>query len=345
MSENSIKFMKAQGNEPAQLFIFDEIGFWGYNVDSLRWDLSQLEGQPLDVHIASLGGSVHDGIAIYNTLLDYKGIVTTYADSIAASIASVIFMAGDKRVIADNGSLMTHKPMAGFFGNSSEIDTFKSELEFFDEVIARSYARSGLDEDGMKALIENGDRWIDSQEAIELGLATEIKQGLQAVASVDLSRFDKVPGFVKDNHKSKSSILNIFNRSSKATTTNQGGDSPATQEDDAMSTETIAKADHEAALAKATADATAEAQKAATDRIVAIHALDSAKGKDALVAKLIANVSLSVEDVDDILKAAPEVKTTDAPVDELDGLDLDSESDAQSTKLENYRKNIGKEAK
>ncbi len=329
--KNSIKFQNSVNGSPCKIFIFDDIGWWdGYQQSDMKWDLDNANGAPVEVHISSGGGFVSDGIAIYNMLLQYEGSVTTYCDSIAASIASVIFMAGDERIIAKNGALMTHKPMAGTYGNSDDARSFLQEMEFFDKIVADSYERSGLDEEGRMALIGEEDRWINADEAVELGLATQVREGLQAVASVDLDKFD-APKWVKtavfaSAGKSKKTNSNPLN---KPGTTNEGGDPP--QQAESVDMDTISVADHESQMS----EAVAAASKEATERFGKIMDLDNAKGREDLAREL-ANVnSMTVEDVDKALAASPknpEKKPAENElVDELDGLDLeDSQVDSET---------------
>lgn len=308
-----IKLIKAQGGNSHQLFIYNEIGLYGYSKDDLIFDLSQLNGEPLDVHIASLGGLVADGIAIYNCLVDYPGKVTTYADSIVASIASVIFMAGDERLMADNSSLMIHKPEAPYFGNSDGVDAFKQQLLFFNGVVVKSYMRAGLSDEQAQDLINQDNRWIDATEAVELNLATGIREGLRAVAALDMSEYEGVPDWVTDNyspHQKKttkswhSNVLARILNSSRKSDSQLTDDAAAstTQEDVEMTDQNQVSAEE---LASAVANASAEATANATKRYHEIISCEEAKGRDKLAAKLAANASISVEDAKEILAESP----------------------------------------
>lgn len=366
---NDPQVIKAQAGQAHQIVIMDNIGFWGVSQQDFASQLQELNGEDVEVLISSNGGSVQHGIAIYNMLLNYKGRVTTVNASTAASIASVIAMAGDVRAVAHNSSTMIHKPSAEVQVSTDNIEEIQSLMAHFDEVVVESYSRTGQDKDEIRALLSNGDKWMSASEALELGFATEIRQGLEAVAESDVSIFNNVPDFVTNKfdtnlidgqkialpetlsaeHKTLIGDLmalgkQFFNPSAvEPENINQGGNSPAIEEEVTMTDQTIALADHEAAIAQATATATAKAQQDATDRLVDINALDSAAGKDKLVAKLSANAALTVEQVDDILQAAPVAKAATPIVDELDGLDLDADDDGKElSPVAQYRKNIGK---
>ena len=84
--------------------------------------LDELENvNNINIHINSGGGSVFGGLAIYNQLKRYNATITTYIDGLAASIASVIAMAGDKIVMPENALLMIHKPITMCYGNADEL--------------------------------------------------------------------------------------------------------------------------------------------------------------------------------------------------------------------------------
>src|SRR5260370_42662602 len=90
--------IKNQHAGPTQLHIYDEIGYFGVSAGDLIRDLADVDG-PLEVHLNSPGGEVFDGIAIYNALIARKN-VTVMIDGLAASIASVIAMAGNPVLVA-----------------------------------------------------------------------------------------------------------------------------------------------------------------------------------------------------------------------------------------------------
>ena len=84
--------------------------------------LDQLEDvSKINVHINSGGGSVFGGIAIYNILKRYDAEITVYVEGLAASIASVIAMAGDKIIIPENAQMMIHKPSSITWGNADDM--------------------------------------------------------------------------------------------------------------------------------------------------------------------------------------------------------------------------------
>ena len=124
------------------------------------------------VRINSPGGAADEGIAIYNLLKNHGGEVTTINDSLAASAASVIFLAGSKRLMGDGSRVMIHRAMGVAFGNSDELRKTLQALESYDASLLDIYSQY-LSED--KAAIEamlSAETWFGVDEAIAAGLAT-----------------------------------------------------------------------------------------------------------------------------------------------------------------------------
>ena len=92
-------------------------------------ELSELEADEIDVHINSNGGAVSEGLAIYNVLKNNKAKVTTYCDGFACSAASVIFMAGDERVMNSASLLMIHNAWTYGEGDAAELRKQADDLE------------------------------------------------------------------------------------------------------------------------------------------------------------------------------------------------------------------------
>ena len=135
------------------------------------------------VNINSFGGSVAEGLAIYNMLKQHKAKVITRCQGFACSIASIIFLAGDERIICDNSLLMIHNAWTITQGNANDL---RKEADVLDKISQQSvdiYCKAtGLDEITIKQMMDD-ETWIDSKEALELGFATSIQaEKLEAVA-------------------------------------------------------------------------------------------------------------------------------------------------------------------
>lgn len=293
LSNQSFKFIKNQANETT-LYIYDEVGWYGVEAQDFANALSELNGEPLTVRISSNGGSVSDGIAIYNMLRDYSGQVTTINDSIAASIASIIFMAGTVRKCAKTASFMTHKPMSSFYGNSDELVAFNAMLEHFNEVLVKAYIQGGVEEGKSRELINSGNNWFMCDEAVEIGFATEESDAPAMAASVDLTMFDNVPETVLNATLERKVNLKT----------------PEVLQNKTTGIEDVEMSNEEELLTKgeqlaAVAAAQSQGFKQALSRRSDVLALDSANGRDKLANSLMANVKLSIEEIDAFLQDSP----------------------------------------
>lgn len=164
--------------EVASIKIYDEIASdgWGISVKDIDEQIKDLGDKPLDIHINSYGGEVFEGFAIYNTLKDYKGYKTVYIDGIAASIASVIAMCGDKIVMSKASMLMIHNASGFAYGNAEEMQKVVNALEQINSVIRGIYvAKTGMSEDEIKNLMDN-ETYLQPQECLEYGFIDEIKE-------------------------------------------------------------------------------------------------------------------------------------------------------------------------
>lgn len=158
----------------AVVYIHDDIGTWGVTAQDFSRDLRAITASTIKVHINSRGGNVFEGLAIYNALKSQRATIETYADALAASIASVIFQAGDKRVIAPHARLMIHEASAWAEGNAEDVSKLVERLEDASNNIASLYAsRAGETPEHWRALMK-AETWFTEQEAVDAGLADAI---------------------------------------------------------------------------------------------------------------------------------------------------------------------------
>jgi ATP-dependent protease ClpP protease subunit/phage major head subunit gpT-like protein len=187
----------AGNTKPAELHIYGDIGesWWSEESVTAKSVVGALadipEDDPLDVLINSYGGSVADGLAIYNALVRRKGPTSVTVDGVAVSIASLIAMAGDTVTMADNAMLMIHAPWGFASGNSVDMRDMADVLDRFADAMAGSYQRkSGQDHDSILQLLTDGeDHWYSASEAVDAGFADEITEAVQAAASFHTGRF------------------------------------------------------------------------------------------------------------------------------------------------------------
>ena len=195
--------IKNQTEAAADLYFFGDInseslGEWQkyYPDDKAPKDvqdfLDQLDGvSKINVHINSGGGSVFGGIAIYNILKRHNAEIVVYVEGLAASIASVIAMAGDKIIIPANAQMMLHKPSSITWGNADDMRKEADILDGCQKVILNTYmqhAKDGVTAEEINALIDaetwkNGEEW---QEFFDI----EVSEKSQATAC-ESEYFDK----------------------------------------------------------------------------------------------------------------------------------------------------------
>src|SRR5258706_7519742 len=131
---------------PAELRIYDEIGYFGITAQDLIKDLADAGPGDIDVHIHCPGGDVFEGLAIYNALAQRNGTVRVVVDSLAASAASFIAQAASpgELVVAKNASIMIHDAFGLGIGNSKDLRELADLLDQQSDNIAGIYAdRSG----------------------------------------------------------------------------------------------------------------------------------------------------------------------------------------------------------
>lgn len=158
---------------PTQVNIFDEISWWGISADQFAADLAQVKGD-VEVHINSPGGDAFDGITIYNVLAAREGNVTTVVDGLAASAASVIFMAGKERSVSPGGMVMIHDALALCVGNAADMRDTAQLLDKVSDNIADVYAAHAgkTAAEWRAAMVAEG--WYTAAEAVTAGLAHKL---------------------------------------------------------------------------------------------------------------------------------------------------------------------------
>lgn len=163
--------------ESGEIFLYDAIGdsMWGMIDAAVVTDaLDQLGGKRATIRINSPGGSVDEGVAIYNLLENYSGGVDIVIDSIAASIASVIALAGDTRTIAENGMVMVHNASTIAWGDSRELRRWADVLDKYGDRIVKTYARKTKQSEKDLRDWMNNETWMGADEALARGFVTAI---------------------------------------------------------------------------------------------------------------------------------------------------------------------------
>lgn len=190
----------AQGvQSAAEILIYGDIGqsWWDETVSAAQFvaDIAAVDAAHITVRINSIGGSVPDGIAIYNAIKRHSATVTTVVDGMALSIASLIAMAGDTVEMAENAVLMVHAPWTYAGGNAVELREQAAMLDTWAAAMSTSYAaKTGKPQADMLALLTDGaDHWYTAAEALAMGFVDAVVSAApaaaQASAGFDASRF------------------------------------------------------------------------------------------------------------------------------------------------------------
>lgn len=141
----------------------------------------------ITLRVNSPGGSVFDGMTIYERLKTHPAKVTAYVDGLAASIASIIIMAADEIIVGEGAAIMIHKPMSFVAGNSLELERMIDVLDKIENQMINIYAKkTGMSRSEISSALAK-ETWYTSDEAIEAGLASkkfEAKETLQIAASM-----------------------------------------------------------------------------------------------------------------------------------------------------------------
>lgn len=194
----TIPFINKVDDETTELFVYGIIGggfFSESSTEDLVKEISAIDTEKILVRINSPGGAVFDGMAVYNSLRTHPATVTAQIDGVAASIASVVAMAGSTVRMLRGTQLMIHKPLMFGGGNA---DDFRELAELLDQVegsIVDVYkAHSDLSVKDIKAAMK-AETWYNPEAALDAGFATELDEDEDAVENrYDLSAiFDNVP--------------------------------------------------------------------------------------------------------------------------------------------------------
>lgn len=138
----------------------------------------------------SEGGVVQVGFDIYNYLKSLNKPITTVIESYCASISSVIFLAGDKRIIKQNAKLMIHNPWGQPTGDAELLESYSAELRKIEKQITDIYNdKTSIGKETLSALMRN-ETEMTANEAVDLGFAHEVGEQIKAVAYFKFNKND-----------------------------------------------------------------------------------------------------------------------------------------------------------
>ncbi len=186
---------KALDENTAELILYGEISdisWWGDEVTPKQFkeDLDALgDIDTLNVYINSPGGDVFAGQAIYSMLKRHKATINVYVDGLAASIASLIAMAGDKVIMPANAMMMVHNPWTFAVGNANDFRKLADDMDKIrDSMVVAYESRSALTTDEIIELLD-AETWLSAEDCLEYGFCDEIEETKEIAACVDTKYF------------------------------------------------------------------------------------------------------------------------------------------------------------
>lgn len=202
MRQKYYQMLVDEEKKTAEILIYGDITSWEwYESDVSSYTLTkELQSLPKDiehikVYINSYGGEVAEGLAIYNELKRHEAKVTTYCDGFAASIASVIFMAGDERIMNNASLLFIHNAWSYCSGNSNDLKKAAEDLEKITQASVNAYLEKvGVSEEKLKELMD-AETWLSPMECLDMGFCTTIEgssESDKATQSVRKAMFEKL---------------------------------------------------------------------------------------------------------------------------------------------------------
>lgn len=189
----------------AEVSIFDEIGGWGVRVADFKKEFDAIkDSKSITLYLNSPGGDVFDGMAIYNIIAGVKDKVTVKVLGLAASIASVLALAGKKLVMGAGTYLMIHDPWAIGIGTAADMRKTAELLDSIGANMADLYtARSGYERDEVVKLMAE-ETWLDAAAAHEAGFADEVDESVAVAAMAgDPAKFRHAPQAVAEHMTQK----------------------------------------------------------------------------------------------------------------------------------------------
>jgi ATP-dependent Clp endopeptidase proteolytic subunit ClpP len=182
-------------------------------IDIIQQVKSQPEATSFRVHINSEGGVVDTGFDIFNYIKSLKLPITTVGSGLVASIATVIFMAGDKRILTSGTEFMIHSPMGGIDGTADEIEAYAQSVRDCENKLIKFYTnQTGLSVDAIAPLLKN-ETWLTEDQATSLGFATSLNEPILAKAYLKLNNDKPMTKEDKSWIEEKfSAILNTFKK-------------------------------------------------------------------------------------------------------------------------------------
>ena len=200
-----------KADNSVEISIYDEIGDFGTSAKEFIEEVKSVGDGDITLRINSVGGSVFDGLAIYNTLRSHSGFVNIKIEGLAASISTVIAMAGDSIEMSENGFFMIHNPFGKSAGEAGDMRKTADLLDKIKDEIMEIYSKRTNLTFGELSDMMDKETWLSSQEAMDMGFVDKITEPMKIAASFDLSKFTNV------NEQEVNDKLSLTNNNKKMT--------------------------------------------------------------------------------------------------------------------------------
>lgn len=200
---------KAETPDHAEVMIYDEIGMFGVGAKAFVADLKAVKAKTITLRMNSPGGDVFDGVAIAQAIKEHPATVTVQVDGLAASIASIIAMAGDEVTMAKGAFLMIHNPWMLAIGDAADMRHAADTLDKVQESLIRTYADETKNTQRQVREWMDAETWFTADEAVEHGFADRIVDTNAAKAAFDLTVFNNAPEGIAAETQDKPTVRDI----------------------------------------------------------------------------------------------------------------------------------------
>lgn len=184
--------IRAKGNSEGEVFIYEDVGAsWSGGVSAKQFadDLKALgKLDTIHVRINSYGGDVFDGLAIYRQLIDNSAKIISHVDGVAASIASVIAMAGSEIIIAESGQMMIHDAWGIVMGPAEDMRRMADQLDATSGAISDVYVSRTKNEGAKVRQWMADETWFIGKQAVDAGFADTVAENMRIAAHADMSK-------------------------------------------------------------------------------------------------------------------------------------------------------------
>lgn len=166
-------------DQSANAYIYDDIGMFGIKAKDFIEEVNTVKANKLNVFINSYGGEIDEGVAIYNFLNRFNGEVTIRVDGMAASIASVIAMAGDKVIMPKASLMFIHNPWTMTAGDAATLQKEAQDLEKRKAALMAIYAeKTGLPSEVISQMMDE-ETLLSAEEAVEMKFADAMEEPME----------------------------------------------------------------------------------------------------------------------------------------------------------------------